>query len=101
MPIRANPPQWLQNFRPASFRGVVFQIDAADGEFGRRKVTHEYPQRDVPYTEDLGRRGRRFTITGYLVGGDYQTTRDELIEASEEEGAGELIHPYMGALQVE
>lgn len=100
MAIRDNPPLWLQNFRQASFRGVEFLIDNVDSQFGRRVVTHEYPQRDIPYSEDMGRKARRFNVTGYLVGGSYSLARDNLIAACEESGSGELIHPYQGILQV-
>lgn len=100
MAVRENPPLWLQNFRQASFRGVEFLIDNVDSQFGRRVVTHEYPQRDIPYSEDLGRKARRFTVSGYFVGGDYGLSRDKLVAACEASGAGELVHPYQGTLQV-
>lgn len=100
MAMRENPPLWLQNYRTASFRGAEFFVDNVDSQFGRRIVTHEYPQRDIPFSEDLGRKARQFTVTGYLVGGEYQLARDELIDACEVGGPGELVHPYMGSLQV-
>lgn len=93
-------PAWLQSFRQASFRGVQFLIDSVDSEFGRRIVTHQYPQRDKPFSEDLGRKARHFSLTGYFVGGAYGLARDKLIEACEKPGPGELIHPYQGKLQV-
>jgi len=93
-------PAWLQNYRQASFRGAIFYVDAVDSQFGRRVVTHEYPDRSVPFSEDLGRKAREFAITGYLVGPGYQTQRDALIDACEAPGAAELVHPYMGALMV-
>src|SRR5688572_26751846 len=100
MAVRENPPQWLQNFRQASFRGVGFLIDSVDSQFGRHVVTHEYPQRDIPFSEDLGRKARRFSMTAYLVGGDYMLARDVLIAACELPGSGLLVHPYQGELQV-
>lgn len=100
MATRENPPLWLQNFRQASFRGEIFYVDSVDSQFGRRVVTHEYPQRDIPFSEDLGRKARRFTITGYLVGPSYNLPRDKLIKACEAPGQGELVHPYQGTLQV-
>lgn len=81
----------------ASFRGVPFFVEAADRTGGRRTVTHEFPLRDNPYIEDLGRKARVFTVEGYLIGDDYLVHRDALIEALEEvSGPGELIHPYHG-----
>ncbi len=100
MAPRENPPLWLQNYRTASYRGAEFFVDNVDSQFGRRIVTHEYPQRDIPYSEDLGRKARHFNVTGYLVGSEYQLARDELIEACEVGGPGELVHPYMGTISV-
>jgi prophage DNA circulation protein len=98
--MAAPDPPWLQKFRQVSFRGVPFFIDNVDSQFGRRIVTHEYPQRDKPFSEDLGRRARRFSVAGYLVGGDYGLARDKLIAAVEQPGPGELVHPYQGTIQV-
>jgi prophage DNA circulation protein len=57
---------------------------------------HQFPKRDDPYAEDMGRRGRRITITAYVIGAEYQADRDTLIEAMEAEGPGLLIHPTGG-----
>lgn len=84
----------------ASFRGVPFATVDAEVRVGRRSVPHEYPQRDLPYVEDLGRRARVFVVEAYVIGDDYMTRRDALIEAIEQPGAGELVHPRWGTLQV-
>lgn len=91
---------WRDNYRTASFRGAAFYTEAADSNHGRRQAVHEFGQRDVPYTEDMGRKARDFTINGYLIGKDYQTARDALIEACEQAGPGVLVHPYRGELTV-
>lgn len=90
---------WKDNLRPASFRGVPFQVDD-EGTFGRRVQVHEYPNRDKPYTEDLGRAARRFTINAYLVGDDFFEVRDRLIVAIDTPGPGTLVHPYYGEIAV-
>ena len=41
--------------REASFKGAPFHVEETGGQFGRRTVLHEYPFRDLPYGEDLGR----------------------------------------------
>lgn len=92
---------WLDNYRTASFRGVEFKVEGHDAQFGRRQVTHEYPQRDKPYTEDLGRKAQEFSIDAYIVGDDYADARDRLIDACETAGPGELVHPYLGNMQVD
>ncbi|MEQ5770002.1 DNA circularization N-terminal domain-containing protein [Halomonas sp. H33-56] len=91
---------WRDQYRPASFRGVPFHARQAGHSGGRRTVQHEYPGRDLPWAEDLGRRARTYPVEGYVIGTDYMVARDALIEALEAEGAGELMHPYHGARQV-
>jgi prophage DNA circulation protein len=91
---------WRDNYRAASFRGVSFFVESADSTHGRRQAVHEHAQRDVPYTEDLGRKAREFSVSGYLIGVEYQTQRDELIKACETAGPGVLIHPYRGEMTV-
>lgn len=91
---------WRENYQQASFRGALFYVDTIDGTYGRRSVTHEYPDRDKPYTEDLGRKAREFTVSAYAVGSEYQSIRDALISACEAPGAGQLVHPYKGRMTV-
>lgn len=92
---------WIDSYRQASFRGVEFFVEGHDASFGRRQVTHEFPQRDTPYTEDLGRRAREFTVDAYLIGDDYPALRDRLISACETAGPGQLVHPYLGEMTVD
>lgn len=88
-----------------SFRSARFVVPSSDVEFGRRVQVHEYPLRDIPYAEDLGRKARRFKIEVFVDGslaadGDYLAARDALIAALEEAGPGTLIHPWYGSLRV-
>lgn len=85
---------------PASFRGVPFQVIDTESEFGRRNQTHEYPLRNVPHTEDLGRSARRNKIDAFLIGDDHKEQAEKLAEAIEQEGSGTLIHPFLGELNV-
>jgi prophage DNA circulation protein len=80
----------------ASFRGVPFFVESAESGGGRRAVVHEFPLRDDPYVEDLGRKARTFRLEGYVIGDDYLTQRDKLLSVLEAEGPGELVHPYLG-----
>lgn len=84
----------------ATFRGVKFHTVDGDLGVGRRSVTHEYPQRDDAYVQDLGRRARTFTVEGYVVGANYLTERDALVAALEADGPGELVHPRYGTRYV-
>ena len=92
---------WKDHLRPASFRGKKFFVDSSQYTGGRRVSFHEFPDRDDPYPEDLGKVGRTFKVEGYIIGDDYFTLKKELVEATEKEGPGELVHPYYGTLQVQ
>lgn len=91
---------WRDTYRPAAFRGVTFHVESSETSHGRRQAVHEHAQRDVPYTEDLGRKAREFSVEGYLLGADYHLARNALIEACEQAGPGLLVHPYRGELTV-
>jgi len=93
---------WRDRLRPASFRGVPFFIEASQYTGGRRVQFHEFPDRDLPYPEDIGKVGNTYRVDGHIIGGDeYWTLKNRLVEACNKEGPGELIHPYYGTLQVQ
>jgi prophage DNA circulation protein len=85
---------------PARFRGAAFFIESVERGGGRRGVTHEFPARDDPFFEDLGRGAREFPVEGYVAGDDYLAARDALLTALEAAGPGELFHPYYGVRRV-
>lgn len=91
---------WRDQLQPASYRGVEFHAVQRSATFGRRNQVHEYPFRDLPYVEDLGRMSRSFRITGFLVGKDCLRQRDALIAAIEHPGPGKLVHPTHGEMTV-
>ena len=92
---------WKDRLLRASFRGVEFGIDSHETQAaGRRAAIHEYPTQDRPLAEDLGRRTKRYEISGWIVGDDYDRTRDRLIRVCDQAGPGELVHPYLGTVQV-
>lgn len=98
--ITGNTTGWRAKLRKASFRGVKFGVTDAEGEGGRRTVTHEFPQRDLPYVEDMGLATAKFTLQAFVVGSDYMDKRDKLKAALEKPGVGTLVHPWLGELQV-
>jgi len=83
----------------ASFRGVVFHVESGSRSSGRRTVVHEYPKRNDPYAEDMGRVARRFQFSGYLVYRpsnpiyEYTSQRKQLYEALEDDDIATLVHP--------
>ncbi len=88
---------WRERLRPASFKGATFFVEDHEAEIARRLVVNEYPFRDEPYTEDLGKSANRYNITGYVIGADYMDARDALMDAVEEGGSGTLVHPFLGS----
>jgi hypothetical protein len=102
--------------RMASFKGQPFYVEQQGRSSGRRTVVHQYPKRDLPYAEDMGREAFHYAMTGYLLmapnytdsqsygnGGaiegtrmpsNYDEARDNLEEALISGGPGRLIDPY-------
>ncbi|WP_431477940.1 DNA circularization protein [Massilia eburnea] len=91
---------WRDKLQPASFRGVPFAVISGSLTAGRRLARHEYPQRNLPYLEDMGRRAREYKVEAYVIGPDYMSGRDQLLAAIEEEGPGQLVHRYYGTKMV-
>lgn len=98
---------WVKQLNPASFRGLRFGVLGGEARFGRRLAVHEYPGRDKPYAEDMGRGLRVVNLVGFLIsdslvydGGDVIEQRDLMIGAAEKAGPGILIHPTLGQMLV-
>lgn len=91
---------WRDEYQQGSFRGVAFRTEAASNRRGRRVAVHEFPARDEPVVEDLGRRAREFQIDCHVIGADYRAQRDALLEALEAPGPGLLVHPWHGRMMV-
>lgn len=94
-------PDWKDKLRSGSFRGVAFKTKSHQYDSGRHDVGHEFPKRNESNTEDLGQRLPKFSLDLYVLGDDYFEQRDALMRALDEEGPGELIHPYLGTRQVQ
>ena len=91
---------FAEKLRPASFRGVPFSVTESTFTVGRRIHVFEYPQRDKPFVEDLGKSAREITVTAVFAGADYISGMQKLLDAMEQEGSGVLIHPMLGSMKV-
>jgi len=60
-------------------------------------VLHEFPFRDIPQGEDLGRAARGFNITALFVGDTAVERAKQLIDVLESPDAGMLVHPWHGS----
>lgn len=91
---------FFSQLKPASFAGIPFAVVSSATTAGRRNAVHEYPFRDTPWIEDLGRSGRRITIAGFLVGDDVIARREKLLLKVESKGEFTLVHPTLGSRAV-
>lgn len=90
----------LDELVAASFKGATFLIDGTSTAGGRKTVTHEYPNSDRRFVEDLGELREIYTVTGIIHGATYFADRDNLIAQLKSSGPGELIHPFYGSVTV-
>ena len=108
--IRGGGPHWRDEMMVARFRTAEFHVESIAMENGRRVVLHEFPKKDQPYAEDMGRKAKQFTVRGYCVvypfdsdelfQRDYRKPRDKLMAALEQEGRGVLQLPTLKPIVV-
>lgn len=77
---------WKTGLRPAMLGGVEFHCSDRGLKAGKALVVHEYPKRNSPYTEEMGRQARRWHVDAYVIGDDYMQRRDALISVCERPG---------------
>jgi len=98
------PTVWRDQLLPARFRNATFHVESGSKENGRRIVTHQFPKKEDPYSEDMGRQAKQFAVRAYcivfpydtgvdLYKRDYRIARDALISALELIGPGQLQLP--------
>ena len=85
-----------------SFKGVPFFVEDYERQNGGRNVV----SKPVPFSsnfvnQDLGGKIPTYPLNVYLVGEECKESRDNLIAACNEEGPGELVHPFFGRFQAE
>ena len=86
---------------PASFRGVSFLVTSESESGGKKHDTHEYPNADFRFTEELGMLSPTFTLQGIVHGENANSRRSALINALSRRGVGTLVHPARGTVQVQ
>ena len=91
---------WRDQMLPASFRGIDFLIPQASVPVGMKVQLHEFPQRDEPFAEQLGKQAQVHRLVCWIIGDDCFERRDKFMEAVQTPGAGELVHPWLGRMQV-
>jgi len=84
---------WRDIWEDASFRGAKFFVETNSRQGGRRVALHEYPNRNTPYAEDMGRAAFKISVQGYCIGPYYLRMKDQLILELEKNGPGTLVLP--------
>lgn len=95
---------WRDALLPASFDHNEFFVEVGSREGGNRLVIHEFPKRDTPYTENMGRRYIAFSVRAYCIQSsrqpDYRPQRDALQRRLDQGTAGDLQLPTMQPMKV-
>lgn len=84
----------------ATYNGVEFAYQDSNVTGGRKTVTHEYPNADNRYVEDLGLLEKKFSVSAWTDDNVDYSVRDSLIEELDRSGIGTLIHPRYGEQNV-
>ena len=91
---------WPNELRPASFRGLAFEAMMLGESGGQRLVVDELPESDDHTVGELGIKADTFRLAGFVKGDDYLDQIGNLKAAFRKRGAGELVHPWRGLMQV-
>lgn len=84
---------WLKTWSRASYRGAKFWVDKDQLGTGRRLVVHEFPKRDDPYVEDMGRSANKITVTAYVASDNVLAEAKALKVACDRGGVATLQLP--------
>lgn len=93
-------PDWPRTLRRASFRGARFHVETDEIHYGRRIKTHEFPNRDRPFQEDLGEAAITYSVTAYVASDNVLAEKAALVDACRRRGAGRLVLPTEGSISV-
>lgn len=91
---------WRDTLLDASFRGVRFDVQNVDRSGARSIAQNEYPYAAGAELDDLNLKARRFRFKAIIWDDDYEGRLQQLVDALEAPGAGELVHPVYGPIQV-
>lgn len=91
---------WEDDLLPASLGGAAFFALSVQRGGGRRTILTEFPDRDEPGNEDMGRAARRWDVEAIVIGSEYMRARDELTDVLESPGPHKFVHPWEGEYSV-
>lgn len=87
---------WKDELQDASFRGITFECISIKDAVSKTNSIHQAPYSDSAYVEDMGKEPRKITIQAVFSGEYCKSESDGLIDALNERGTGELVHPIYG-----
>lgn len=90
----------MAQLQPASWRGVPFAVFEAQDTAGRKVAVKDFPYRDLPEVEDLGRAIERLSLRCFINGDDVYQQRNALRTACNTAGPGDLVYPSRGTISV-
>ena len=90
----------LNQLQQASFKGFTFLVPRESLSSRKKIAVHNYPNSDERYIEELGSTPEDFSITAIIHGVDAIQQRINFARVLNEAGAGLLIHPSLGQIEV-
>jgi prophage DNA circulation protein len=85
----------------ASYNDVKFLYQSSSIGGGRKTITHEYPNSDIRFVEDLGGLRKTYNMEAVIDNNNNNNLRDQLINALDSKNIlGKLVHPEYGAKNV-
>lgn len=90
---------WLRAFRPATFRGVQFEVDVEGAAGARRLSVSPIAYADQSVIEDMGRDPHTFAIRAYVVGDAADARAGLFMSMLAQKGPGMLVLPMLPPLR--
>jgi len=91
----------ISKLTEASYNNVKFLYQSSSISGGRKNVTHEFPNSDKRFVEDLGGLRKVYNIEAIIDNSDNNNHRDAFISALDSKvSLGTLIHPEYGVKKV-
>ena len=90
---------WLRAFRPATFRGVAFEVDIESASGARRLSISPIAYAETSVIEDMGRDPRAFSIRAYVVGDSADSRAALFMSMLDRKDPGMLVLPMLAPLR--
>lgn len=91
---------WKNSLLDASFRGVPFDVISTSDAVQKSLVQHRVPYTNGAEIEDMGANAPNLRLQIIFWGDDYENRLQDFLNAFALTGAGDLVHPVHGSMQV-